>query len=62
MEHSQEEIIRALGIIKDTCKEQTERNPCENCPLSKNSRCILQEQTPEEWKIKKSPQVWKAFE
>lgn len=62
MEHSQEEIIYALQVIQDTCKAQQEFDPCGNCPLSKNGDCVLQNSFPEDWKLRKSPQVWKAFE
>lgn len=62
MKHSQEEIINALKVIKDTCEEMPELYPCENCPLSKNGDCILQNQPPQDWKIKPSTPVWKAFE
>lgn len=62
MEHSQEEIIRALGIIKDTCSERQWINACKTCPLSKEGECALSRQSPEEWKIKTYPSVWKAFE
>lgn len=61
MEHTQEEIINALKIIQDTCRAQTV-HPCYNCPLSKNGDCVLQEQSPEDWKISTKPPVWKAFE
>ena len=62
MKHTQEEIINALKVIKDTCEEQQEFDPCKRCPLSKNGACILQEQPPQEWKIRTSPPEWKAFD
>lgn len=62
MKHSQEEILNALQVIKDTCEEMPASYPCEHCPLSRNGDCILQEQAPEKWKIKSSHSVWKAFE
>ena len=62
MKHTREEITNALKIIQDTCRAQT-IYPCyNNCPLSKNGECVLQEQAPEDWKINPSPPVWKAFE
>lgn len=63
MKHTQEEIINALQVIQDTCKDMNEeRNPCKNCPLSINGDCVLQEQPPEDWKINSSLPIWKAFE
>ena len=62
MKHTQEEVINALQVIQDTCQEMHEFYPCQHCPLSKNGTCVLQQQTPEEWKINPKPPVWKAFE
>lgn len=62
MKHSKEEIINALNVLQDTCKEAPIMNPCEHCPLSKNGECVLQERAPDDWKIKASAPVWKAFE
>lgn len=62
MTYTQEEILHALKVIKDTCEEMPEFDPCKHCPLSKNGNCVLQEQSPEEWKIGPSTPVWKAFE
>lgn len=50
MEHSQEEIINALKVIKDTCSERHDVYACYDCPLSQNNTCVLQDQSPEEWK------------
>ena len=62
MKHSQEEILNALQVIKDTCEEMPEFDPCEHCPLSKNGNCILQEREPSIWAINPRTSVWKAFE
>lgn len=62
MKHSKEEIINALQVIQDTCKETQAPYPCEHCPLSKQGECVLQSQSPDSWKIKASTPVWKAFE
>lgn len=61
MKHTQEEIINALQIIQDICIEMSPR-PCENCPLAKNGECVLQECSPDEWKIKPTLSIWRAFE
>ena len=62
MKHTQEEIINALKVIQDVCKEAPDSHPCEHCPLSKNGYCVLQEKSPESWKLRTNPPVWTAFE
>ena len=62
MKYTQEEIINALKVIQDTCREAPTSDPCEHCPLSKNGNCVLQDGSPDSWKIKASQPVWKAFE
>ena len=66
MEHTQEKITNALKIIQDTCKAQESiflAHPCDKCPLSIDSVCVLQDQPPVDWKINtKPPTIWKAFE
>ena len=62
MKHSQEEIINALKVIQDTCNEQHAPYPCEQCPLSKNGGCVIQEQSPDEWKIRTAPPKWTPFD
>ena len=52
MKHSQEEIVNALKVIKETCSEQQEFEPCKRCPLSKERICAIQEQPPQEWEIR----------
>lgn len=62
MIHTQEEIINALQVIQDTCREMKGSRPCEQCPLGKNGDCVVQEQSPEDWDIStKPPTIWKAF-
>lgn len=56
--YSQEEILKALQTIQDTCEQYED---CETCPLSKNDFCVLQDHPPHEWRIKKDQQVWRAF-
>ena len=55
---NREEILQALQTIQDTCDQYED---CPTCPLSKNGFCVLQEQPPHEWKIKKDQHVWRAF-
>lgn len=55
---NKEEILKALRTIKGVCIAHA---LCENCPLSKNERCVVNEQIPEEWQIK-STDTWTAFE
>ena len=61
MKHSQEEIVNALKVIKETCSEQQEFDPCKRCPLSKEGICVIQEQPPQEWEIRPNIPEWKAF-
>jgi len=62
MKHTQEEITNALQVIQDTCLEAQSPHPCDACPLSINGECVLQEQSPDEWKIRPTLSIWKAFE
>ena len=54
-----EEILKALQVIKSTCKQY---DNCDRCPLSKNGTCVLLEQPPENWKIVNKEPIWRAFE
>lgn len=58
---SKRQIIEALRILQEVCKEMD----CSVCPLSdKESLCIINGDTgltPCEWNIKSSEEVWKAF-
>ena len=60
MRYSQDEILTALQIIHDTCKEHT----CEQCPFqvgkSGDGVCGLNEYTPDTWVLNSVPN-WKAF-
>lgn len=62
MKHTHEEILNALHIIKDTCKEvMDDSERCLECPLSnKNGFCNVMSETPHFWNIKKTDK-WKAF-
>ena len=55
---NKEEILKALRTIKGVCMAH---GRCEDCPLSKNGNCDVQEQTPEGWSIR-STDKWTAFE
>lgn len=64
MKHTQEEILNALRVIKDTCKEFDNDGilDCPNCPFGNLSGdCILNEKYPLEWNIS-SEEIWRAFE
>lgn len=66
MEHTQEEILKALQIIKDTCHEKYEEkdgvSSCYYCPFSdSDGHCILAEQAPMSWDIAEE-EPWRAFE
>lgn len=62
MKHTKEEILKALHVIKDTCKENEH---CFNCPFHKISTavsCQIVKIKPSHWEIKKSEEPWRAFE
>lgn len=66
MKHTREEIIKALHIIKDTCKEsykvENGVSSCYYCPFSDGAdHCLLNEQSPFAWDIKDN-EPWRAFE
>jgi hypothetical protein len=59
MEHTKEEILNALHIIRDECIKNTN---CERCPFRLEShRCYIQNIRPNVWKIKRNDN-WRAFE
>jgi hypothetical protein len=46
-----EELLKALELIKETCKKCDE---CEDCPLANSAgNCGVKQEVPEEWKLKK---------
>ena len=62
MKHTQEEIINALQVIKDTCNEVGEyKNGCYKCPFAENGLCKLIEKEPYAWKIISGVSIWRAF-
>ena len=61
MKHTQEEIIHALQVIQDICKERQGSCPCDHCPLGDNTGCFVQDRPPDEWKIRTTASEWKAF-
>lgn len=54
---NKQEILKALKTIQKICRE----NRCCTCPFEKNDSCIIQDQNPEDWKIRETD-IWKAFE
>ena len=62
MKHTQEEILNALQVIKDTCNELgTKKEGCYNCPLYLNAECVLSCRCPTEWELNTGGPVWRAF-
>ena len=66
MKHTQEEILKALHVIKDTCHEsykvEVGRSSCYKCPFSDLAGyCILAEESPLSWDIK-DEEPWRAFQ
>lgn len=61
MERTQNEIINALEVIKDTCDTHYSSYLCKTCPLrTVNNDCGLMEDSPINWNINK-PDNWRAF-
>lgn len=62
MNHTQEEILNALNVIKDTCSNISNIQNCWLCPFSdRDGHCIVTEKAPCVWNIK-SDEPWRAFE
>lgn len=64
MNYQKEDILQALRVIKQTCKNQIRGGiaDCSSCPLSDgNINCIVNEQTPLDWEIKNEVGIWRAF-
>ena len=60
MKHAQEEIIDALQVIKDTCRDET--IDCDNCPFGNDEDlCRLKDRIPANWIINEEENVWRAF-
>ena len=62
MKHTKEEIIEALHVIQDECKEHN----CLDCPLGdvdpeEGKRCKLMRSEPAKWKIHKQEEHWRAL-
>lgn len=51
MKHAKEEILKALHVIKDTCKENVRCD--DNCPFQNSERCLITDRqtSPDKWKI-----------
>lgn len=59
MVYTQEEIINALKIIKETCASI---NSCQKCPFY-NGACYINRTQPEHWNIiNEQPAIWRAFQ
>lgn len=57
-----EEILNALGFLKEICKENSF---CSKCPLGNDvGDCMIGLTEPYNWDIKTSPDcdVWRAFD
>ena len=58
MKHTQEEILKALQVLKDVCKES---NNCKECPLGDhNNECCFENGNPAEIELNYNTQVWRA--
>ena len=62
MKHTKEELIKALKVIQDECKESN----CIECPFGSRepehgTRCKLRTDDPEKWRIDKQEVCWRAL-
>lgn len=61
MKHTKEEIVNALKVIKDTCRDNTS---CATCPFwnaGETKRCMIKDDV-ETWEIADpEPKLWRAF-
>ena len=60
MKHSQEEIVNALKVIKETCEDAKE---CADFPIYREDLgyCNFKYNDPQDWKINFPYKVWRAF-
>lgn len=63
MKYTQEEILNALKIIKETCSEQDECKHCPFCGTFRDSRdfCVICDHTPSAWELNDATGEWRAF-
>jgi hypothetical protein len=61
MKYTNDEIVKAVTIIKEVCKEVEE---CGTCPYGDcMGECqILHNDVPLTWKVKETNEVWRAFD
>ena len=62
MKHTKEEIIKALNVIRDECKEHN----CLDCPFGdtdpvEGKWCKLQRTDPAKWVVDKPEEYWRAL-
>lgn len=62
MKHTQQQILDALKVIIDTCKEH---GRCTECPLYTKhdpvTQCSLRADNPTNWKLNNADKVWRAL-
>lgn len=60
MKPTEDEIITALAVIKETCFGY---NDCEECPFGTDDGCYFETVSimPREWKIDAEPKKWRAL-
>lgn len=53
-------ILMSLKIIKSVCEDNG--TECSKCPLGDNyGSCLVQDLTPDNWKINDTGEVWRAL-
>lgn len=60
-EYDKQEILKALHVLRGTCRKQYPE--CSYCPFGDSGgHCIITEQYPQAWDIVKEEGIWRAFE
>lgn len=57
---SKEELYQALTILKKECRNHP---CCQQCPLSKDGMCVVQDKSPEDYSIHNpNDETYRAFD
>lgn len=58
MDHSKDEILQALKVIKDVCAT----HHCQDCPFADDEAvCVINGTNPNDWVIAAPDPVWRAL-
>ena len=57
MNYTHEEVLKALTLIHEICDDTV----CDDCPFSTQGDCVIQDTSPNEWKVANNDGRWRAF-